>query len=83
VIPPGVEPLTSARIRVLAAVVAVHQRDGRATVRTVAEAAGLSSPGTAMRHLRILRRGGWVTWVDHRSGTLRPTIQSVPHGVKP
>lgn len=73
--------LTAAQTRVLLALVLVYERDGRATVRSVAEQAGLSSPGSLVRHLRVLRRLGWVTWVDHRAGTLRPTVARIPWGM--
>lgn len=68
---------SSAELRVLLALVHVVERDGRATVRTVADAAGLASKATAHRHLRGLRALGLVTWTPRTLGTLRPLVRRV------
>lgn len=71
------EKVTPAQLRVLLALVAVYERDGRATVRDVQRQAGLASPNTTDAHLRRLRRDGFATWADGRSGTLRPLVRRV------
>lgn len=68
---------TSAETRVLLATVAVHARDGRATMRGVARAAGLSTVSTAYYHLCALRNLGYVTWDSGVSGSLRPLVAPV------
>lgn len=57
--------------RVLDAVREVHTRDGRATIRSIAQAAGLSLRPTHT-HLRALRDAGLVIFADGKSGTIRP-----------
>lgn len=57
--------------RVLAAVRDVYARDGRATLRSVAAAAGLSLRPTHT-HIRALRDAGLVAFEDGSAGTLRP-----------
>lgn len=59
--------------RVLLALVHVHERDGRATVTTVAEQAHLSR-ACVHTHLSFLKDAGLVTWVRNHSGTLRPIV---------
>lgn len=64
---------------VLLALIEVHRRDRRATVRAVAEEAGIA-PSSAYLHLTQLRRRGLVAWesaanVWHR--TLRPLVAPV------
>lgn len=63
---------------VLRALLDVYARDGRATVRSVADQAGRGIKSTHQA-LGALRRGGWVTWDDHTAGTLRPLCETVPH----
>ena len=72
--------LAPARTRVLLAVMRCHQRDGRATARSVAEECGLSVGSIWRQQLVPLRQAGLVTWVDGRSGTLRPLVKVVAHG---
>jgi SOS-response transcriptional repressor LexA len=76
--PPRSE-LTRSQLRILLAVCTVHHRDGRATVRAVAEAVGLASMSTVHHHLVALRDAGWVTWDDGRDSTLRPLVHVVAH----
>lgn len=78
--PRSAEPMSEARLAVLLAVVAEHQDYGRATVRSVGDRAGLSSTSTVKAHLDRLRRDGWVTWEDGKTGTLRPLVRAVPFG---
>lgn len=61
---------------VLRAVILLHERDGRTTVRGVAAATGLSLSAT-YHCLRRLRRLGLVAWTDNRSATLRPVVRRV------
>lgn len=63
--------VSPARTRVLLALIAVYQRDGRATVRDVAEAAD-KSPSTTYTMLLGLRDAGFIEWTPRHSGTLRP-----------
>lgn len=62
---------------VLRALLDVHAREGRATVRDVADEAHRSLQSTHQA-LRALRRGGWVTWDPDTAGTLRPLCETVP-----
>lgn len=68
---------TSAESRVLLALVAVYTRDGRATMRGVARAAGLATVSTAYCHLCALRNLGYVTWDSRVPGSLRPLVAPV------
>lgn len=72
-----VEAVTPPELRVLIALLKVYERDGRATVRSVAQAAGLRGPGSTLGHLRRLRLRGLVAWEDGRTGTLRPAVRRV------
>lgn len=74
--PIDVHDVTVAQLRILDALAAVHDRDGRATVRSVARCAGL---GVATTHLRLvqLRALGLVRWEPGRIGTLRPAVRVV------
>ena len=71
---------------VLLATVAVYERTGRCTVRTVADAAGR---GVQRTHVALsrLRRAGLVTWEDDTKGSLRPLVFHVqlhqPQGETP
>jgi SOS-response transcriptional repressor LexA len=79
--PPRQAEMTGSRLAVLLAVVGEHRDHGRATVRSVAARAGLSSTSTVASHLDRLRRDGWVDWKDARAGTLHPLVRPVPFGV--
>lgn len=63
------------RRRDLAAVWAVYERDGRATIRAVQRELGLRQPGRVLHRLRQLRDEGLVAFDDGRNGTLRPVLQ--------
>ncbi len=73
---PDVSPAPTA---VLMAVLRVYARDGRATIRSVAQEAG-RNPSTTYAHLRTLRRARLVDWAD--GGTLRPSMIPVPFGAQ-
>lgn len=62
--------------RVLLALIRVYQRDGRATVRTVADEVGICL-STAHAHLTRLQGMGLVAQTEGQTGTLRPTVQPV------
>ena len=62
--------------RVLLALIRVHQRDGRATVRSVAGEAGICF-STAHAHLVRLQGMGLVAQTEGQTGTLRPTVLPV------
>lgn len=64
--------------RVLAAVLDLHARNGRVTVRDVAGAVG-RSPGSVHRQLCGLRDAELITWEDGGRGTLRPRCSVVPY----
>lgn len=74
-LPPGA--VSPAQTRLVLAVLAVHQRDGRATVRSVMDEAGLRSPGSLVQRLRSLRDLGLIAWEDGHAGTLRPGVAVV------
>ena len=76
---PFVPDVSPALTKVMVATVFVHHLDGRCTVRSVAEAAGLST-ATTYSHLCHLRRRGLVAWERGRAGTLRPLVAAVAHG---
>lgn len=67
---PDVSP---ARTEVLLALIAVYQRDGRATVPAVALRAGRSR-STTHRLLVGLKDLGLCDWPEGAAGTLRPTV---------
>lgn len=67
------DPLTVATVNAL---LIVHAHDGRATVRDVADVAGVSV-STAHQHLVDARELGLVTWTPGRAGTLRPAMRLV------
>lgn len=69
----GVRVSEGAVAAVMVAVVAVYDREGRATVRGVAEVAGVGVSQT-FAALRVLRGLGLVDWTDGCSGTLRPMV---------
>lgn len=62
--------------RVLIALVAAHQAQGRATVRAVARRVGLPTMTTHAALMR-LRIAGLVDWQDRAAGTLRPIVEVV------
>lgn len=65
-------------IRILVALVRVHARNGRATVRELVEPSGLRSTHSVHRHLETLREQGFVAWEDGCArGTLRPLVREV------
>lgn len=72
--------ISSSQTRVPVALIAVYQRDGRATVRSVVAEAGMKSPGSALRPLKLLRDAGLIAWEPGKAGTLRPLVQPVPYG---
>lgn len=73
--------ITPGRTGVLLALLRVYERDGRATVQSVVDEAGLSSVGgTYQHHLVPLRDAGLVDWEPNRAGTLRPLVGPVPFG---
>lgn len=76
----AVMPLGAVRLSVscLAVLVAVAELR-RPTVRSVADAAGISVESTH-RHLSYLRRHGFVEWEDGLSATLRATVTITPIG---
>ena len=62
---------------VLAALLRVHQRDGRATVRSVAAEAG-RTVSTAFKTLNELRQLGLCAWEHGTQGTIRPSVAVHP-----
>lgn len=81
-IPPGA--LSPALTRVVLATIEVYQRDGRATVRTIAAQADRSLAPTQHQIERAIGRG-LLTAESGRHGTLRPAyglvnLMSEPHG---
>lgn len=70
------KPSTS-EIRVLLALVQVHETRGRATFREVADVAGLTV-GYVYHVLRRLRDADLVAWDSGRAATLRPLVRRVP-----
>lgn len=76
------ELVSPARTRVLLGLLHVHERDGRATVRSLADETGRSINPTH-RHLRRLRDAGLVAWTPGSAGTLRPLVTPVPFGEAP
>lgn len=74
--PPDAERVTSGQIRVLLTLEHVCERDGRATVRSVAAELGVA-PTTAQTQLAGLERAGLVV---RGQGKLRPTYAVVAAG---
>lgn len=65
-----------------AAVLMAVLRQERPTVRSVGQAAGLSSTSTVHKHLEWLAEAGLVTWDPGAQATLRSTLTVVaadPH----
>lgn len=71
------EVLSAVQASTLAAVVRVHPRDGRCTLRTVMAEAGVSSTATIWFRLRSLKALGLITWAPGEQGTLRPLVKVV------
>ncbi len=71
--PDTAERLSSPEVRRLMKIVTRYHRDGRLTVRSCAEAMGVSV-ATAHVHLQNLREKGWVTWEEGTHATIRPTV---------
>lgn len=69
-----IESAGDGETRVLLALLHLWERDGRATMRGVAAAAGLSLTVTK-HHLDKLRNEDLVTWEPHTGGTLRPLCE--------
>lgn len=67
---------TSNRTKVMCAVLRRQALAGRATIRTVADEAGLSISVT-YKHLNALHGMGLVTWEDGARGTLRASVAIV------
>jgi hypothetical protein len=63
--------------RVLAALIRVHARDGRATIRAVADAAGMEK-GWVHHRLQELAGEGLVASEPGLTGTLRPLVAPIP-----
>lgn len=76
------EYVNPASTRVLLALVRVHARTGRATVREVAAEAGRSIARTHL-HLERLKETGLVAWEVEQDGTLRPLVAVVPFQATP
>jgi predicted transcriptional regulator len=72
----GPDIVMPAQTRVLLALIAVCERDGRATVRSVATEVGRAVRTTYDR-LLDLRDVGLVDWEEGKAGTLRPTVRRV------
>lgn len=74
--PSNAESVTSKQIKTLLTLCHVAQRDGRATIRTVASG---RCRGIANTHdeLCALRSGEFVAWEDGKDGTLRSTVAVV------
>lgn len=67
--------ISPAQTRVLLALLRVYERDGRATVRSVAAEAGLASYGRVQEtHLSRLADAGLIAWEPGKAGTLRPLV---------
>jgi DNA-binding MarR family transcriptional regulator len=65
-----------AQTHVLMALLRVYDRHGRATIRDVADEAGLSLSRTHSA-LGRLKLAGFVAWEPGRAGTLRPLVEEV------
>lgn len=67
---------TPAQTHTLMALLRVYERDGRATVRSVAAEAH-RSVGSTHSALRRLAAAGFVDWSPGCRGTLRPLVEEV------
>lgn len=68
-------------VLVLLALVDEYRIEGRATVRSVAERAGVPLSVTH-QHLTTLRDRGFVLWAEGTQGTLRPQLDAVDEWVR-
>lgn len=75
--PPGAVRLPPALVATMNALLIVHARDGRATVRSVAAARGVTV-GPIYEQLSRLRDLGLVAWEDGVGGSLRPAVEVLP-----
>lgn len=69
--------VSSTDIEVLLAVLAVHETDGRATVKSVGIEARQRCKSTTHWHLRRLREAGLIDRTEGQQGTLRPLVHRV------
>lgn len=76
---PGAEDLSGAEVLVLIGLVLVHEEQQRATIRDVARKTG-RSVATTHRHLRGLRRKGWVFWHEGLTATLQSAVRRTGYG---
>lgn len=68
--------ISGAATNVLLSLVHVYERDGRATVRSVAQAADRTL-NPVHRQLAYLRDEGLVDYTPGKTGTLRPLVRRV------
>lgn len=68
--------------RVLAALIDIVERDGRATVRSLAAEVDLQL-NTVHSHLYSLKRAGLVHWEEGTAGTLRPLVARLDAWMSP
>lgn len=73
-----VTTLSARYTRVLLGVLAVYEDEGRATVRSVCEAAGYRSTGSVHPVLVGLADLGLIAWTPGTRGTLRPLVTLLP-----
>lgn len=59
----------------------LHVMQGRATVRSCAEACGMSPSATYARMIKLYE-AGLIEWEPDRKGTLRPMVRPVPFGLR-
>lgn len=70
------DSMSSNRTKVLLTLVRLHEMNGRATMREVADGAGLTLKAT-YSHLKALRDEAYCDWEDGTFGTLRPLVSEV------
>lgn len=75
------DALTKSQAVVLVAVIHIHDKKGRVTVRELSARIGFTSTSTIHAHLRRLKDLGLVTWDDGTHGTLRPNVQLQRAGI--
>lgn len=63
--------------RTMIAVMVLHARFGRVTVREVMLLTGRTTPSVAHAHLNTLRSNGLVDWIDGQQATIHPTVEVV------
>lgn len=71
------EPITRSQLRTLLALIVVYQRDGRATLRAIADELGGASHSGVQYHVKGLVDAGLVAYVPYARGTLRPLVVPV------